>query len=122
MSRHTSGRVFPSPLWGGVGVGAVRFCACVGDIRFPRAPLPALPKGGEGSDKGEDDLPEIQLLEEVVALVVDDDEGGEIDYLDAPDRLHAEFRIFNALDLLDAMLGEICRRAPDRRKIEAPRT
>jgi hypothetical protein len=37
--------------------------------------------------------PQIQFLEEVVALVVDDDEGGEIDHLDAPDRFRAG-RIF----------------------------
>src|SRR5689334_11207536 len=105
MSRHTSGPVFPSPLWGGVGVGPVRFCACVDDIRFPRDPPPRSPPQGERDQiKGEDDLPEIQLLEKVVALVVDDDKGGKIDDLDAPDRLHAEFRIFNALDLLDAVL------------------
>src|SRR3954451_3977378 len=37
---------------------------------------------------------EIELLEEVVALVVDDDEGGKVLDLDAPDRLHAELGIF----------------------------
>src|SRR5262249_31886984 len=63
--------------------------------------------------------PQIQFLEEIVALVVDHDEGGEILHLDFPDRLHAEFRIFHRFDLLDAMLGEICRRATDRGKIKA---
>src|SRR3954469_2537658 len=63
--------------------------------------------------------PQIQFLEEVVALVVDDDEGREIHHLDAPDRFHAEFGIFHHLDLLDAVLGEVRRRAADRAEIEA---
>src|SRR5690242_21717044 len=62
---------------------------------------------------------EIQLLEEIIPLVIDDDEGGEILHLDAPDRLHAELGIFHRLDLLDAMLGEVRRRAADRGEIEA---
>src|SRR5258708_39965657 len=62
---------------------------------------------------------QIQLLEEVVALVVDDDEGGEILDLHAPDRFHAAFGIFHHLDLLDAVLGEVCRGSPDRAQIEA---
>src|SRR5215831_6197079 len=64
-------------------------------------------------------LPQVQLLEEVVALVVDHDEGGKILHLDAPDRLHPEFGIFHRLDLLDAVLSEICRGAADRGEIEA---
>src|SRR6478609_9291363 len=64
-------------------------------------------------------LPQVQFLEKIVALVVDDDEGGKVDHLYAPDRLHAELRIFDALDLLDAVLGEVCRRAADRGEIEA---
>src|SRR6185369_15707750 len=63
-------------------------------------------------------LPQIQFLEEVVALVVDDDEGRKILDLDAPDRFHAEFGIFDDLDLLDAVLGEVCRRTADRAEIE----
>src|SRR5260221_13870250 len=63
--------------------------------------------------------PQVQLLEEVVALVVDDDEGGEILHLDPPDRLHAELGIFDDLDLLDAVLGEVRGRAPDGSEIEA---
>ena len=62
---------------------------------------------------------EVQLLEEVVALVVDDDEGREILDLDAPDRLHAEFGIFEHLDLADAVLGQPRGRAADRAEIEA---
>src|ERR1043166_3631471 len=64
-------------------------------------------------------LSEIQFLEEIVALVVDDDEGREIHDLDAPDRFHAEFGIFDHLDLLDAVLGEVRRRTADRTEIEA---
>src|SRR6266403_88985 len=62
---------------------------------------------------------QIQFLEEVVALVVDDDEGREILDLDAPDRFHAEFGIFDDLDLLDAVLGEVRRRPADRTEIKA---
>src|SRR5258708_6825684 len=64
-------------------------------------------------------LTQIQLLEEVVALVVDDDESREIHHVNAPDRLHAEFRVFHHLDLLDAVFGEIGCRTPDRTEIEA---
>src|SRR5262245_45423121 len=67
-------------------------------------------------------LAEVQLLEEVVALVVDDDEGGEILHLDAPDRLHAELGIFLDLDLLDAVLGEVGGGAADGREVEAAMT
>src|SRR5882724_12463022 len=63
--------------------------------------------------------PQIQLLEKVIALVVDDDEGREILDLDAPDRFHAEFGIFHHLDLLDAVFGEVCGSAADRAEIEA---
>src|SRR5712664_424658 len=58
--------------------------------------------------------PQIQFLEEVVALVVDDDEGREIHDFDAPDRLHAKLGIFHGLDLLDAVLGEVGGDAADR--------
>src|SRR6266436_5600334 len=64
-------------------------------------------------------LSQIQFLEEVVALVVDDDEGREIHHLDPPDRFHAEFGIFHHLDLLDAVLSEVRGRPADRAEIEA---
>ena len=48
--------------------------------------------------------PRLQLLEEVVALVIDQDERREILYCNLPDCLHAEFGILNALDALDAAL------------------
>src|SRR5512134_1497242 len=60
-----------------------------------------------------------ELGEEVVALVVDDDERREVLDLDPPDRLHPELGIFDALDLLDAVLGQPRRRAADRAEIEA---
>ena len=59
-----------------------------------------------------------QLLEEVVALVVHQDEGREIFYFDFPDSLHAEFGIFYALDGLDVVLGEDSRRATNRTEVE----
>src|SRR3954468_505763 len=62
---------------------------------------------------------QIQLAGEVVALVVDDDEGGEVLDLDAPDRLHAELGVLDDLDLADAVLGEARRRTADRAEIEA---
>src|SRR6476620_3087062 len=56
----------------------------------------------------------LQLAEEVVALVVGDDEGREVLDLDAPDRFHAELRVLQHLDLPDAVLGQDRRRAADR--------
>ena len=46
------------------------------------------------------------LLEEVVALVVDEDEGREVLYLNLVDGLHAQLGIFEELDALDAVLGQ----------------
>src|SRR3954454_1943399 len=62
---------------------------------------------------------QVQLAEEVVALVVDDDEGGEVLDLDLPDRLHAELGVLDDLDLADAVLREARRGAADRAEIEA---
>ena len=50
--------------------------------------------------------PQIQFLEEVVALVVDDDEGGEVFYFYAPDGFHAQVFEGDAFDFLDAVLGQ----------------
>src|ERR1700689_734730 len=60
-----------------------------------------------------------ELGEKVVALVVDDDEGGKIYHLDSPHRFHAELGVFHHLDPLDAILREARRRAADRAEIEA---
>ena len=46
------------------------------------------------------------LLEEVVALVVDEDEGGEVLYLNLVDGLHTQLGIFEELDALDAVHGQ----------------
>ncbi len=62
---------------------------------------------------------ESELLEEVVALVVDEDEGREVLNVDFPDCLHAEFRVLDALDALDVVLGEDGCRASDRAEVEA---
>ena len=48
--------------------------------------------------------PGFELLEEVVALIIDKDEGGEVFYCDFPDSLHAQLRILYTLDALDATL------------------
>jgi hypothetical protein len=50
-------------------------------------------------------LSEIKFLEEIIALVVDHDESGEVFDLDSPDRFHTEFGIFDDLNSLDAILG-----------------
>ena len=42
------------------------------------------------------------LSKKIVALVIYEDECGEILNLDLPDCFHAEFRIFEELDFLDA--------------------
>ena len=58
------------------------------------------------------------LLEEVIALVVDDDECREVLHLDAPDGFHPEFGILEHLDRGDVVLSESCGGASDRAKIE----
>ena len=63
--------------------------------------------------------PGLQLLEEVVALVVDQDESGEVLNGDLPDGFHAEFGILHALNRLDARLAEHSCYAADGAEIEA---
>ena len=60
-----------------------------------------------------------QLLEEVVALVVHEDEGGEVFDLDFPDGFHAEFGIFDALDGLDVVLSQDGGGSTDGAEVEA---
>ena len=48
--------------------------------------------------------PRLELLEEVVALVVNEDESREVFNCDLPDSLHAKLRIFYTLDALDRAL------------------
>src|ERR1700682_6801369 len=71
-----------------------------------------------GNDDAGGPSSQIQFLEEIIALVVDDDEGREILDLDAPDRFHAEFGIFHHLDLLDAVFGKVRRGPADRAQIK----
>ena len=54
-----------------------------------------------------------------MALVVLDDERGEIFYLDSPDRFHSGFGIFQHLDLADAVLCQPCRGSADRAEVKA---
>ena len=63
------------------------------------------------------DLP---FLEEVVALVIDDDECREVHDVDLPHGLHAEFRILQHLHLLDAVLRQDRRRPANGPQVEAP--
>ena len=56
---------------------------------------PISPSVGGGRQRASDG----PLCEEVVALVVDDDEGGEVLDLDLPDRLHAQLGVLEHLDL-----------------------
>jgi len=60
----------------------------------------------------------LQLLEEVVALVVNEDECREVFHTDFPYGFHAEFRIFHTFDALDVFLCEKSSRTTDRAKIE----
>ena len=48
--------------------------------------------------------PGLELLEEVIALVVDEDESGEVFDHNLPDGLHTQFGILYTLDALDAAL------------------
>src|SRR5580693_6492324 len=59
-----------------------------------------------------------RLGEEVVALVVHDDERGEVADLYPPHRLHAEFRVFQHFDLGDEVLRKPRRRTADRAEVE----
>ena len=61
----------------------------------------------------------LDLFEEIVALVVNKDECREILYVDFPDGLHSEFRIFYAFDALDVVLCKDCSRSADASEIEA---
>src|SRR5438309_10370678 len=54
-----------------------------------------------------------RLGEEVVALVIDNDEGGELLHLDPPDGLHSQLGVLQDVDLADALLRQARRRAAD---------
>ena len=53
------------------------------------------------------------LLEEVVALVINEDECREVLNLNLPDSLHSELWVLNALDALDVVLREDSCRTTD---------
>ncbi len=60
----------------------------------------------------------LDLLEEVVAFIIDEDKRRKIFHFDFPDSFHPQFRIGHALEALDTLLGEHCR-AADASKVEA---
>ena len=62
--------------------------------------------------------PGLQLLEEVIALVIDEDEGGEVLDLNLPDGFHTQFGILHTLDALDARLAEYGGNTTDGSQIE----
>ena len=62
---------------------------------------------------------ESELLEEVVALVIHEDECREVLDLNLPDSLHSELRVLYTFDALDVVLSEDCGRASDGSEIES---
>src|SRR5262244_1131567 len=84
--------------WGGSGASDEQFGAKVtprdgrGERVWPRpGPLRQASEPGAALDGHRDRAG--HLGEEVVALVVDDDERGEVLHLDPPDRLHAQLGV-----------------------------
>src|SRR3546814_19023174 len=67
--------------------------------------------GRSGSAQGDGGADEV---DEVVALVVDDDEGGEVLDLDLPDRLHPQLGVLDHPALADAVPGQAGRRSASR--------
>ena len=63
--------------------------------------------------------PGLELLEEVVALVVYEDECREVFYGNLPDSFHAELRILYALDALDGTLRQNGSYTTDGTEVEA---
>ena len=60
----------------------------------------------------------LDLLEEIVALIVNEDECGEVFHLNLPNSFHAEFGIFYTLDALNVVLRKDCGRTTDRTEVE----
>lgn len=60
-----------------------------------------------------------QLFEKVVTLVIYQDKCREILYTNLPHCLHAQFGILHALNILDILLREQCRRTSNRAEVEA---
>ena len=63
-------------------------------------------------------LARFQLLEEVVALIVHEDECREVLHFDLPDSLHTQFGVLHALDGLDIVLRQDSSRTTDRTEVE----
>ncbi|MNL67200.1 hypothetical protein D3C87_1917650 [compost metagenome] len=61
----------------------------------------------------------LDLLEEIITFVIYQNKGREIFHFDFPDRFHTQFRIFHALQTLDALLCQHRRRATNAAKIES---
>lgn len=55
----------------------------------------------------------LQLFEEVVAFVIDENEGWEVLNLNLPNGFHSEFGVLNALNALNVVLSENGCRAAD---------
>ena len=63
-------------------------------------------------------LPWFQGLEEIITLVINEDECGEVLDLNLPYSLHAQLGILHALDAPDAALGEDSGHAADGAEVE----
>ena len=59
------------------------------------------------------------LLKEVVAFVIDEDEGGEVFHFDLPDRFHAEFGEVDHFLALDVFFGKEGGGSPGGAKVES---
>ncbi|MNC60419.1 hypothetical protein D3C75_1102960 [compost metagenome] len=60
----------------------------------------------------------VYFLEEVVALVIDQNKGWEIFDFDFPDGFHSQLCVFDTIQALDTLLRQYSRRAADTAKIE----
>ena len=60
----------------------------------------------------------LDLLEEVIAFVIHQDKRREIFHFNFPDRFHTQFRVFHALQALDAALRQYGRRTTDTAQVE----
>jgi hypothetical protein len=58
------------------------------------------------------------LLEEIIALIINDNKGWKILNFNFPDSFHSQFRILQDLYLFDAVFGENGSRSSDAAQIE----
>ena len=56
--------------------------------------------------------------EEVIALVIYQNKGGEVFHFNFPDSFHTQFRIFHTLNALDIILSKDSSRTTNRAQIE----